>query len=65
MANAGITASEIVQLRRAGIPVPKNRQEVKALLNEAERDKGGVPLEEASREIRKRLKIKHGKKQSA
>ena len=56
---------EVRQLRKAGVAVPENILEVERLLNEAERETEGIPLEQASREIRKRLKAKFAKKKSA
>jgi len=56
MGNQRISDKEVKRLRAAGIPVPETLEEVRQLLEEGERSGPGIPMEEAHREIRKRLR---------
>jgi hypothetical protein len=50
-----LTNTEIERMRSAGIAVPETIEEVRKLLEEAEKDPEKIPLDEAFRQIRARL----------
>ena len=60
MAAKALTDDDIDLLRKANVPVPESHEELVKLLEEAERDPGRRSLNEAFKEIRKRMAAKHG-----
>jgi len=56
MGNQRMSDEEAKRLRAAGIPVPETLDDMRKLLEEGERSGPAIPMEEAHREIRKRLR---------
>jgi hypothetical protein len=60
-----ISDEDVKLMRTAGIPVPESVDELKKLLEEAEKDPERFTLEEAFKEIRLRVRQKIGTAQNA
>ena len=65
MDNSRMSDEEAKRMRAAGIPVPESLEEVRKLLEEGERSGPGIPMEDAFREIRRRLKARIKARQHA
>ena len=65
MSNPYLTDSEVRRLRTANIPVPESLKELKRFLDESESSPLEIPMDDAFRKIRVRLKKKFGAVQNA
>jgi len=65
MDNSRMSDEEAKRMRAAGIPVPESLEEVRKLLEEGERSGPAIPMEDAFREIRRRLKARIKARQHA
>ena len=55
-----ISDEEIERMRKAGVPVPETLEELDQMIRDGEADPERIPMEEAFRQIRARLKAKVG-----